>query len=203
MTAPQDRPRPRRSERRQSLLDQAREAFARAGYSATTTAALAADAGVSEAAFARHYPAKADLFRDLLDDLLASTLAAWGDDVRELDDPHARLVALGDRFAGHLDLHPVAWRAVARALAEADPDALALVAAFAGRWEDFLADLIGHGQGTGVFRRSLDPRVGAWQLMHAALGCALTRPLAVPAHGDGYAARAMACAIQCLLKTDV
>ena len=70
--------------------------------------------------------------------------------------------------------------------------------------EEFLAGVIGQGQQAGVFRRSLDPRVGAWQLMHAALGCVMTGPLAVPLHGEGgYAAQAIECAIHCLLKTDV
>jgi AcrR family transcriptional regulator len=208
MTVPQDRgqtgPRARRAERRQQLLEQARRLFALQGYAATTPAQIAEAAGLSEAVFFRHYPVKGDLFRDLLNDLLAGTLNAWRDETEDLADPQARLMALGERYLASVRNEGAALRAVARTLLEADEESLASAQAPVLAWEVFLAGLITQGQQTGVFRRSLDARVGAWQLMHAALGCLLTQPLHVPLHEqDEYAAQAIQCAVHCLLKTDV
>jgi AcrR family transcriptional regulator len=204
VTVPQDRPRPRRAERRQQLLALARDRFAADGYAGTTTAQLAAAAGISESALARHYPAKIDLFRDLLDELLAVTLRAWQDETAALADPQARLLALGERHLQSARTQAVAFRAVARALLEGEEEVVAAVGGFVTRWEEFLVGLIRQGQQSGVFRRSLDPRVGAWQLIHAALGGVLTQPLGVPLHEQAnYAAQAIECAIQSLLKTDI
>jgi len=55
-----------------------------------------------------------------------------------------------------------------------------------------------------VFRRSLDPRVGAWELIRAGLGYSLTRPLNIPLYDEpDYMPRALDCLLHCLLKTDV
>ena len=67
-----------------------------------------------------------------------------------------------------------------------------------------LAQIISEGQQTGVFRRNLDPRVGAWELIRTALGYTLTLPLGVPLYEEpDYLTRAVECLLHCLLKTDV
>jgi AcrR family transcriptional regulator len=204
MTAPRDRPRPRRGERRQHLLAHARQLFADVGYAAMTTEQLAAAAGVNEAALARQYPTKLDVFSDLLDDLLEETLRTWRDETADSTDPHGRLLALGERHVESARSQPASYRAVLRAMTEGDAEVQAVVRAGALEWEGFLAGVIAQGQQSGVFRRSLDPRVGAWQLIHAGLGGLLTAPLAVPLHEQAaYAAQAIGCVIHCLLKTDV
>src|SRR5436305_1664844 len=59
-------------------------------------------------------------------------------------------------------------------------------------------------QQSGVFRRSLEPRVGAWELIRTALGYTLTLPLGVPLYAEAdYLPRAIECLLHCLLKTDV
>ena len=70
--------------------------------------------------------------------------------------------------------------------------------------ERLLAHIISEGQQTGVFRRSLDPRVGAWELIRTALGYTLTLPLGPPIYAEpDYVPRAIECLLHCLLKTDV
>jgi hypothetical protein len=67
-----------------------------------------------------------------------------------------------------------------------------------------VAQIIADGQQSGFFRRSLDPRVGAWELIRSALACTLLRPLELPLYEDpDYLPRAIECALHCLLKTDV
>ena len=57
---------PRRSaaESRHKLIQAAREEFRRFGFSGATTAAIARNAGTSEAHLFRHFPSKAELFRE-------------------------------------------------------------------------------------------------------------------------------------------
>jgi hypothetical protein len=70
--------------------------------------------------------------------------------------------------------------------------------------ETLLAELIAEGQQAGVFRRSLDPRVGAWEVIRTGLGYTLTLPLGVPLYQEpGYLPQAIDCLLHCLLKTDV
>ena len=92
-----------------------------------------------------------------------------------------------------------------RALVESDDEEiLAQLRAFYLDSEDLLARIITEGQQSGVFRRSLDPRVGAWELIRTALGYTLTLPLGVPLYAeDDYLPRAIECMLHCLLKTDV
>jgi len=202
--APQDRPRRSRAERRQLLLTQSSQLFAAHGYSATSLAQIAAAAGVSESIVNRNYAAKADLFRDLLDELLSTTLRAWRDETEEMTDPLARLHALAERYLESTRTHSSTVQAILRCLVEGEEEVQGSLRSFALEWEDFLAGLIAKGQQSGFFRRSLDPRVGAWQLMHAALAATLTRPLSIPLHEQTeYTAQAIECALHCLLKTDV
>ena len=70
--------------------------------------------------------------------------------------------------------------------------------------EALLARIIAEGQQTGVFRRNLDPRVGAWELIRTALAYTLTLPLGVPLYQEAdYLPRAIECLLHCLLKTDI
>src|SRR5437762_2848973 len=70
--------------------------------------------------------------------------------------------------------------------------------------EQLLSGVITEGQQAGVFRRSLDPRVGAWELIRTALGYTLTLPLVIPLYEEpDYLPRAIDCLLHCLLKTDV
>ena len=67
-----------------------------------------------------------------------------------------------------------------------------------------LVRVIREGQQTGVFRRSFDPRIGAWELIRTALGYTLTLPLGIPIYAEpDYLTRALECLLHGLLKTDV
>lgn len=67
---PRPRPRLAAAERRASILDAATACFAERGFSGTTTARVAARAGVNEALLFRHFGSKQELY-------LASVDAAW------------------------------------------------------------------------------------------------------------------------------
>jgi AcrR family transcriptional regulator len=194
-----------RSERRRQLVAHAKQLFLTLGYQATTTQRVAESAGVTEAALSRHFDSKQALFLHILGELRAATLERWHAETAQLSDPLAKLHAVIELYLGSTREHAVEFRILHRALAETDDEeVLSPLRAFYLDCESFLAGVIGEGQQSGVFRRSLDPRVGAWELIRSALGYTLTLPLGVPLYAEpDHLPRAIECLLHCLLKTDV
>ncbi|HZD73351.1 MAG TPA: TetR/AcrR family transcriptional regulator [Actinomycetota bacterium] len=67
-----------RAERREQILAAATQAFARAGFAATSLADIAAEAGISRVILYRHFDSKTDLYRAVLDRVMARLVAAVG-----------------------------------------------------------------------------------------------------------------------------
>lgn len=198
-------PRLTKAERKRQLLAHAKELFLTLGYHATTTGKIAAAAGVTEPVLYRHFESKKALFLELLQEVRAATLERWRAETDGLADPLARLHAIADMYLGSTREHAVELGIMHRALVEAsDEEVLPLLRAFYLDSESLLAGIIAEGQQSGVFRRSLDPRIGAWELIRTALGYTLTLPLAVPLYAEpDHLPRAIDCLLHCLLKTDV
>jgi AcrR family transcriptional regulator len=209
MSSPQrrrpDAARLARAERKRQLLAQAKQLFATLGYRATTAEQVAAAAGVTEPVLYRHFDSKKALFVEVLEEVRSATLRAWRAEAAAAGDPLAKLHAIADSYLASTRRHAVEFRVLHRALVESDDEeVLALLRSFYLDSEALLARVIAEGQQSGVFRRSLDPRVGAWELIRTALGYTLTRPLGVPLYDEpDYLPRAIDCLLHCLLKTDV
>jgi AcrR family transcriptional regulator len=213
MTSPQRRrpaaPRPAarltRAERKRQLLAHAKHLFVTLGYHATTTEKIAAAAGVTEPILYRHFDSKKALFLEVLEEVRSATLRRWHAETADLTDPLTKLHAIADSYLGSTRLHAVEFRILHRALVETDDaEIVALLRSFYLDSEALLARVIAEGQQSGVFRRSLDPRVGAWELIRTALGYTLTLPLGLPLYDEpDYLPRAIDCLLHCLLKTDV
>jgi AcrR family transcriptional regulator len=194
-----------KAERKRQLLAHAKQLFVTLGYEATTTEKIAAAAGVTEPVLYRHFESKRALFLEVLEEVHAATLDRWHAETSGLTDPLAKLHAIADMYLGTTREHAVEFRIMHRALVETnDEEIVSLLRAFYLDSEDLLARIIAEGQQTGVFRRSLDPRIGAWELIRAALGYTLTLPLGIPLFDEpDYLPRAIDCLLHCLLKTDV
>jgi TetR/AcrR family transcriptional regulator len=213
MTSPQRRQTPvpksaarmTRAERKRQLLAQAKQLFVTLGYHATTTEKIAAAAGITEPVLYRHFESKRALFLEVLEEIRTATLRRWHAETANLTDPLAKLHAIADMYLGTTRVHALEFRIMHRTLVETDDEeVVALMRAFYLDSEELLARVIAEGQQSGVFRRSLDPRVGAWELIRTALGYTLTLPLGVPLYEEpGYLPRAIECLLHCLLKTDV
>ena len=209
MSSPQrrrpDAARLTRAERKRQLLAHAKQLFATLGYHATTTEKIAAAAGVTEPVLYRHFDSKKALFMEVLEEVRSATLRAWQAETAGVGDPLAKLHAIADSYLGSTRRHAVELRVLHRALVETDDEEVgALLRSFYLDSEALLARVIAEGQQSGVFRRSLDPRVGAWELIRTALGYTLTLPLGVPLYDEpDYLPRAIDCLLHCLLKTDV
>jgi AcrR family transcriptional regulator len=210
MTGPQRRrsegaPRLRKGERRRQLLTHAKQLFVTLGYHATTTEKIANAAGVSEPVLYRHFDSKKALFLEVLGEVRAATVERWNTETVDLSDPLARLHAISELYLDTTRAHALEFGVMHRALLESDDDeVLAMLRGFYLDSEALLAKVIAEGQQTGVFRRTLDPRVGAWELIRTALGYTLTLPLGLPLYQEpDYLARAIECMLHCLVKTDV
>ena len=194
-----------RAERRRQVLTHAKQLFATLGYDAVSIEQIASAAGVAEAVLRKHFQTKLAVFEELVQEIREATLSRWQTGTAELADPLAKLHAVADLYLDCIRDHTVELRILHRALVEcADQEVLSLLRSFYVASESFLAQIIAEGQQSGVFRRSLDPRVGAWELIRAGLGYTLTLPLDLPLYQEAdYVARAMECLLHCLLKTDV
>jgi AcrR family transcriptional regulator len=195
----------RKVERKRQLLTHAKQLFVTLGYQNTTTEKIAGAAGVSEPVLYRHFESKKVLFLEVLQEIRQATLERWQSEAAGLADPLAKLHAIMDRYLGSTREHALEFRIMHRTLMETeDAEILSLLRAFYLDSERLLGEIISAGQQTGVFRRSLDPRVGAWELIRTALGYTLTLPLDVPIYAEpDYLQHAIECLLHCLLKTDV
>lgn len=197
--------RPTKAERKRQLMEQAKILFQTNGYRGTTTEQVAAAAGVSLAVLARHFENKAALLAEVLQEIRAATLVRWRAETADLTDPLVKLHAIAERYTDSTRTHAREFRILHRALVETeDEEILSLLRAFYLDCEEALTEIIRAGQQAGVFRRSLDPRIGAWELIHTAMGYTLTLPLGIPLYNEpDHLARALDCLLHSLLKTDV
>ncbi len=157
--------------------------FAERGYHGTTLELVVEAAGVSELVLTRYFENKATLFRGVLEEVRAATLTPWQTETAALPDPLAKIHTIAELYLGGMTSDAPEFRVLHRSLADCDCEEIAEpLRAFFLDCETFLAGLIAEGQQAGVFRRSLDPRVGARQLLHAGLGQAAN---ALTASGAG------------------
>jgi AcrR family transcriptional regulator len=198
-------PRMRKADRKRQLLVHAKQLFVSLGYQNTTTEKIARSAGVSEPVLYRHFESKKTLFLEVLREIREATLTRWQAETGELSDPLAKLQQIMDLYLGSTREHALEFRIMHRTLVETDDEEIAaFLCSFYLDSETTLAGVIAEGQQTGVFRASLDPRVGAWELIRSALGYTLTLPLGIPLYEEpGYINRAVDCVMQCLLKPAV
>jgi AcrR family transcriptional regulator len=195
----------RKADRKRQLLTHAKQLFVTHGYQDTTTEKIAAAAGVTEPVLYRHFESKKTLFLEVLHEIREATLTRWHAETADVSDPLAKLHAIADMYLGTTREHALEFRIMHRTLIESDDEEIAAcLRAFYLDSETLLAQIISEGQQTGVFRRNLDPRVGAWELIRTALGYTLTLPLGIPLYQEAnYLPRAIECLLNCLLKVDV
>jgi AcrR family transcriptional regulator len=199
----------RKGERKRQLLAQAKALVAAQGFRATTPGQVAEAAGITPGRLGRYFATPADLVRAVVNDLRADTFPAHapGADAPgspSAPDPAAQLQTLLDSYLAAARRPTVGFRILLRALVELDdPDSRAELHAVLLESTEPLVRLVQAGQQAGVFRRSLDAQVAAWELLQAVLGYALIGPRDVATAGAGDTAPALDSLLHGLLKVDV
>ena len=193
----------RKADRKRHLIAHANELFLTQGYHNTTTEKIAARSlrrFRSRPLIATSRATKA-LFLEILNDIRQATLLRWDSETATMADPLAKLHAIADMYLSTTREQATDFQIMHRALLDCDDrDVAGCLRTFYVENETFLARIIGEGQLSGVFRRTLDSRVGAWELIRTAVGYTLTLPLGIPLYQEpDYHQRAIECLLQSLV----
>lgn len=171
-------------QRRKQLLDSAAKCFAKFGYRGTTTAKIAAEAGISEPIIYRHFKTKRDLFMALIEKVADDVLANWQHATSQARSPLEKLQVL--LFRNPATSEP-RTRAVYQLLFHAstevsDRKIRQAIRDHYERYVQALASVMKEAQDAGQIRSDVPAEWLAWQIIHAAVGFAMIRPLSIPSH---------------------
>jgi AcrR family transcriptional regulator len=167
-------PRLKAPQRREQLIEVATKLFARGGYEATTTAAIAYAAGVTEPILYRHFRGKQELFVAIVRSVSSVTLKAWQEIVAHEQDPVRRIRLICEAIPDHIHRNGDAYHVLHGALSTSrDKKVLAVTREHYFNIEKFFSQLIHDGQKAGAFRKNLDPSAAAWQLIFSGIGYAM------------------------------
>lgn len=167
-------PRLKAPRRREQLIQVATGLFARLGYDAATTAAIAKDAGITEPVLYRHFASKQAMFVAVVHALSASAMAGWQQilDLPLSPDEQLRL-ACQHEYKSLRDA-PEPYRLFHGVLANGrDEVVLEAVRRHFSQVERLFASLLEAGQRQGVFREDFEPRVMTSLLVSLAIGFAM------------------------------
>jgi AcrR family transcriptional regulator len=177
-------PRMKAEQRREQLLDCAARCFALYGYRGTTTAMIAAEAKVSEPIIYRHFKNKRDLFIALIEKVADDVFQNWQAATTAAKTPLEKLQILLYRNPATSD---PSTRAVYQLLFHAstevsDPKIHEAIRDHYDRYMQSLASVMREAQAGGQLRSDVPAEWLAWQIIHAAVGFAMIRPLDIPSH---------------------
>src|SRR3954452_18303885 len=89
-------------ERREQLIEVATKLFAKSGYEATTTAAIAEAAGVTEPILYRHFKSKQELFVAIVREMSEQTMQQWHASIEDVTDPAERIRRICEGIPDHI-----------------------------------------------------------------------------------------------------
>jgi AcrR family transcriptional regulator len=159
------------AERRRSILDAALTILSAKGYAGMTTAEVARQVGVSEPILYRHFSSKRALLRALLDGVIGEMMASFHQLAAGQPDPVAALLHICRAYPEMAQRHRREFRIINQTLVDCrDPKIREALERHYDAYRAFLQDLIEKGQRTGALRCDIPANVGAWHMIHAALG---------------------------------
>jgi AcrR family transcriptional regulator len=161
-------------QRREQLIEVATKLFAKFGYEATTTAAIAEAAKVTEPILYRHFKSKQELFIAIARAMSRQTLESWERLTSRAADPAEQIRLIAAEFPDHLSQLADAYHVIHGALATSrDRKVMAVMREHYEDIEKFFCHIVQAGQDAGIFRKELDPKVPAWQLINVGIGYAM------------------------------
>lgn len=188
------------AERERQILQAATRVFARLGYRRAGTAAIAREAGISEAMIYKHFASKKDLFdrvlrrqgNRILENWSVAPAAAPVVSEATLRDPDpaggrdGRLGRLARVYLRGLREHEDALAVQFQALAESEDTQVAATLRENHRaYVEFLARVVAEEQGRGRVRADVDPLAAGWILNGIGFTLTLVRLLGLERAPDG------------------
>lgn len=164
-------PRLKAAQRRTQLIEVATKLFARGGFDATTTAAIAYAAGVTEPILYRHFKSKQEMFVAIVRDVSEATMNHWKQIIGAIVAPPEQLKAICDAMPDHMKRFTDEYHVLHGALSTSrDKKVLAVMREHYDQIEKFFMDIIIAGQKSGGFRKDINPQSAAWQLINTGIG---------------------------------
>jgi AcrR family transcriptional regulator len=167
-------PRLKAAQRREQLIEVATRLFAKSGYEATTTAAIAEAAGVTEPILYRHFKSKQELFIAIVREVSQQTMRQWQALIANINDPAEKLRAISTALPEHMRKLADAYHVLHGALGTSrDKKVLAVMREHYQQIEDFFSRIVADGQKGGWFSKQVSPKAAAWQFIFAGIGYAM------------------------------
>lgn len=178
------------TQRREQLIESATGLFARFGYDGTTTAAIAAEAGITEPVLYRHFASKQDLFVAVVQALSDTMTARWQAICDLPLSPEGRVRQACQYESEALRAAPEAFRLFHGAMANSRNEVvLGVIREHFRQLKQLLASLLHAGQEQGVFREDFEPDAMVSLLIAMGIGYAMqdfaVEPGVIPA--DAFA----------------
>jgi TetR/AcrR family transcriptional regulator len=155
------------ADRRRSLIETAIRVFSDGSYRGTTTAEIAAAAGISEPILYRHFASKRELYLAALDLVWSRARASWEETLASTADVREAFEVMG---AGHVSVRDCKFQMAelwVQALGEAgdDPELRKHLRRHMREVHDFIAGVIRRGQEQGVLHAGRDADAEAWTFL--------------------------------------
>lgn len=164
-------PRLKAAQRREQLMEVATKLFAKNGYEATTTAAIAAMAGITEPILYRHFKSKQELFVAIVKSMSDRTMRYWRELIEGVNDPAEQIRRIATAMPQHMDTLDDAYHVLHGALATSrDRKVQTVMREHYTQIEKFFCKVVQDGQKSGVFRKDMQAKMAAWQLILTGIG---------------------------------
>lgn len=160
-------------ERRKQLIEVATRLFADRGFDATTTAGIAAGAGVSEPILYRHFKSKQDLFTAIVMEVTCTTQEHWRNILGSVDDPAEMFRVICKEWPIHMKRCEAEYCVIHNALISSrDPEVVSVLRKHYEQQEAFFTQLIEDGKKRGLFHDAPTFTIVRW-IMFAGIGYTL------------------------------
>jgi len=154
------------AERREQILDAAVVVFSSSGYRDVGTAAVAAQAEVSEPTLYRYFDSKRDLYLAMLDRNANRLMASWRLIAEESSDAMTGLAEIGIHYYHQLSENPAPFLLRARSLLETgDPELTAHARKHFWDTFEFIQGLYERARDDGQIAADTDVRAHSWLFM--------------------------------------
>jgi len=167
-------PRLKAPQRREQLIEVATKIFAKWGYNAATTAAIADSAGVTEPILYRHFASKQEMFVAITRAMSQQTLRHWQELIGPATTAVEKIRKIAHEFPNHIRENEDAYHVIHGALSTSrDRKVLAVMKEHYSGIERFFCKIVQDGQRDGEFQKGLDPKIPAWLLINIGIGYAM------------------------------